>query len=132
SQACVAVGNRELLRSAVENVVRNAVYYTADKTAVEVELKLAGESRNRAVISVRDRGDGVRESELEEIFRPFYRVAAARERQSGGAGLGLTITRQAVQLHNGSVAASNASGGGLRIEIRLPARPGSTDSADPL
>lgn len=132
SQACVAVGNRELLRSAVENVVRNAVYYTADKTAVEVELKLAGENRDTAVIAVRDRGDGVRESELGEIFRPFYRVATARERQSGGTGLGLTITRQAVQLHNGSVAASNASGGGLRIEIRLPARPGSTDSAEPL
>ena len=85
-----------------------------------------------AVITVRDRGDGVRESELSEIFRPFYRVAAARERQSGGTGLGLTITRQAVQLHSGSVAASNASGGGLRIEIRLPARPGATDSAEPL
>jgi len=132
NQACVALGNRELLRSAVENVVRNAVYYTADKTAVEVELRLAGENRDTAVISVRDHGDGVRESELGEIFRPFYRVATARERQSGGTGLGLTITRQAVQLHNGSVSASNASGGGLRIEIRLPARPGSTDSTEPL
>ena len=131
SQDCVAVGDRELLRSAVENVVRNAVYYTADKTAVEVEMKLDGDNRDTAVITVRDRGDGVRESELGEIFRPFYRVAAARERQSGGAGLGLTITRQAVQLHNGSVAASNAPGGGLRIEIRLPARPGATDSAEP-
>lgn len=132
SQACVAVGNRELLRSAIENVVRNAVYYTADKTAVEVDLKLAGKQQDTAVITVRDRGEGVRESELGEIFRPFYRVAAARERQSGGAGLGLAITRQAVQLHNGSVSASNASGGGLCIEIRLPARPRSTDSAEPL
>ena len=132
SQACVAFGNQELLRSAIENVVRNAVYYTADKTAVEVELKLAGKQQDRAVITVRDRGEGVRDSELGEIFRPFYRVAAARERQSGGTGLGLAITRQAIQLHNGSVAASNAPGGGLRIEMRLPARPESTDPAGPL
>lgn len=132
SRACVAAGNRDLLRSAIENVVRNAVYYTADKTAVEVELKLAGEQLDRAVITVRDHGEGVRESELGEIFRPFYRVAAARERQSGGTGLGLAITRKAVQLHHGSVSASNASGGGLRIEIRLPARPGSTDTAEPM
>ena len=129
SQACVAVGNRELLRSAVENVVRNAVYYTPNKTAVEVELKLAGENRDTALITVRDRGDGVRESELGEIFRPFYRVATARERQSGGTGLGLTITRQAVQSHNGSVAAVNATNGGLIVEIRLPVKPGRTDPA---
>lgn len=132
SQACVAVGIQEFLRSAIENVVRNAVYYAADKTAVEVELKLDGKQKDTAVITVRDHGEGVRESELGEIFRPFYRVAAARERQSGGTGLGLAITRQAVQLHNGSVAASHASGGGLRIEIRLPARAGSTDSAETL
>ena len=132
SQVCVAVGIRELLRSAIENVVRNAVYYTADKTVVEVELKLAGEQPDTAVITVRDHGEGVRESELGEIFRPFYRVAAARERQSGGTGLGLAITRKALQLHNGSVAAFNASGGGLRIEIRLPARPAGTDAAEPL
>ncbi len=132
SQVCVAVGNRELLRSAIENVVRNAVYYTADKTSVDIELKLAGKNGDTAVITVRDLGEGVRESELGEIFRPFYRVATARERQSGGTGLGLAITQRAVQLHNGSVAASNASGGGLCMEIRLPVHPGSTDPTESL
>ena len=132
SQACVAVGNRELLRSAIENVVRNAVYYTAGKIAVDVELKLTGKNRDTAVITVRDFGEGVRESELSKIFRPFYRVATARDRQSGGTGLGLAITQQAVRSHNGSVVASNAPEGGLRMEIRLPARPGSTDPAESL
>ncbi len=127
SEACVTVGNHELLRSAIENVVRNAVYYTADQTEVEIELKLVGKNRGSAVIRVRDHGEGVRESELTEIFRPFYRVATARDRQSGGTGLGLAITQRAVYLHDGSVTAFNAPGGGLIIEIRLPARPGRVD-----
>ena len=130
SESCVTVGNHELLRSAIENVIRNAVYYTADQTEVEIELKLEGKNRDSAVIRVRDRGKGVRESELTEIFRPFYRVAPARDRQSGGAGLGLAITQRAVQFHDGSVMASNAPGGGLIIEIRLPARPGKKDPAE--
>ena len=132
SEPCVTVGNPELLRSAIENVVRNAVYYTADDTRVEIELKLAGKNRDCAIIRVRDHGEGVRESELTDIFRPFYRVAAARERQSGGTGLGLAITQRAVQLHNGSVAASNAPGGGLCMEIRLPVHPESTDPTESL
>lgn len=122
SDSCVVVGNQELLRSAIENVVRNAIYYTADKTEVEIELRLKRIPEVWAIIKIRDHGEGVRESELTELFRPFYRVAEARERQTGGTGLGLAITDRSVRLHGGSVAAFNEPEGGLTIEIRLPAK----------
>jgi two-component system sensor histidine kinase CpxA len=111
------------LRSAIENVVRNAVRYTAEGTAVELSLRCSGSEMEKAqaVISVQDHGPGVPEETLGKLFRPFYRVADARDRQSGGAGLGLAITARAVRFHGGDVTASNAQGGGLLVEISLPA-----------
>lgn len=121
SDHCSIKGIEELLRSAVENVVRNAVRYTPEGTAVEVALtKQNGGNDNYAVISVRDRGHGVPEDSLEKIFQPFYRAEDARDRQSGGGtGLGLAITERAVRMHGGSVQAVNAAGGGLAVEMRL-------------
>ena len=121
SDNCSINGVEELLRSAVENVVRNAVRYTREGTAVEVALrKQNGGSNNFAVISVRDRGKGVPEEALEKIFRPFYRTEDARDRQSGGGtGLGLAIAERAVRMHGGSVQAANAADGGLSVEMRL-------------
>jgi two-component system sensor histidine kinase CpxA len=118
---CSINGVEELLRSAVENVVRNAVRFTPEGTAVEVALrKQNGGSDNFAVISVRDRGNGVPEESLEKIFRPFYRTEDARDRQSGGGtGLGLAITERAVRMHGGTVEAKNAAGGGLAVELKL-------------
>ncbi|HET9712920.1 MAG TPA: ATP-binding protein [Pyrinomonadaceae bacterium] len=125
SDNCSINGVEELLRSAVENVVRNAVRYTPEGTAVEVALrKQNGNGDNFAVISVRDRGKGVPEEALEKIFRPCYRTEDARDRQSGGGtGLGLAITERAVRMHGGSVQATNAADGGLAIEIRLDLNP---------
>jgi two-component system sensor histidine kinase CpxA len=121
SDSCSINGVEELLRSAVENVVRNAVRFTAEGTAVEIALKRQnGSGDNFAVISVRDRGNGVPEESLEKIFRPFYRTEDARDRQSGGGtGLGLAITERAVRMHGGSVQATNAPGGGLSVEMKL-------------
>jgi two-component system sensor histidine kinase CpxA len=102
----------------VENVVRNAVQYTAEGTEVEVKLAYVGEET--AVITVRDHGAGVAENALAEIFRPFYRVDEARDRQAGGVGLGLAIADRAVRLHEGSVAATNAPDGGLIVKLTLP------------
>jgi signal transduction histidine kinase len=118
---CSISGVEELLRSAVENVVRNAVRFTAEGTAVEVSLhRQNGSAENFAVIIVRDRGRGVPEEKLERIFRPFYRTEDARDRQSGGGtGLGLAITERAVRLHGGSVKAANAPDGGLAVEMKL-------------
>jgi two-component system sensor histidine kinase CpxA len=130
---CLILGNEELLRRAIENVVRNAVQYTAPGTEVEITLEggssngsqktngdIQGESEAFAEITVRDHGNGVPESALSQLFRPFYRVEDARDRESGGTGLGLAITERAVRLHGGEVMAANAPGGGLSITIKLP------------
>jgi len=121
SDKCSINGIEELLRSAVENVVRNAVRFTPEGTAVEVALtKQNGAGDNFAVISVRDRGKGLPDESLEKIFRPFYRTEDARDRQSGGGtGLGLAITERAVRMHGGSVEATNAPGGGLSVKMKL-------------
>jgi two-component system sensor histidine kinase CpxA len=113
----VISGDEALLASALENVVRNALRHTAPGTAVEVDLKETG---SRIVLSVRDHGPGVEEEELQRIFQPFYRSDAARDRRSGGVGLGLAIAKRAVERHGGSIRASRASGGGLLVEIVLP------------
>jgi two-component system sensor histidine kinase CpxA len=114
-------GNRELLRQALENLVRNAARYTAADTAVEITLKRKSSAgRNWAHIEVRDQGPGVPESELFDIFRPFYRVDDGSERQSCGAGVGLAISDRAVRLHGGSLRAINAAGGGLVMAMELP------------
>lgn len=113
---CRVRGSSELLRSGIENVVRNAIRYTAEGTAVEVSL---ASRLDTAVVTVRDHGPGVPEAELEHIFEPFYRVGEARERSSGGVGLGLSIADRTVKLHGGSIRAENV-GGGLLITIELP------------
>jgi two-component system sensor histidine kinase CpxA len=121
SDSCSISGVEELLRSAVENVVRNAVRYTPEGTAVEVTLRRRnGGGDNYAIISVRDRGKGVPEEALEKIFRPFYRTEDARDRQSGGGtGLGLAISERAMHMQGGSLSATNAPDGGLSVEMRL-------------
>jgi two-component system sensor histidine kinase CpxA len=115
-EQCRVVGSAELLRSAVENVVRNGVRYTAEGTAVEVTLQWRLDT---AVLTVRDHGPGVPESELGHIFEPFYRVSEARERTSGGVGLGLSIAERTVKLHGGTIRAENAPDG-LLVTLELP------------
>jgi two-component system sensor histidine kinase CpxA len=114
--ACRMRGSVELLRSGIENVIRNAIRYTAAGSAVEVSLAARLDT---ALITVRDYGPGVPEAELEHIFEPFYRVSEARERSSGGVGLGLSIAERTVKLHGGSIRAANAHDG-LLITIELP------------
>jgi two-component system, OmpR family, sensor histidine kinase CpxA len=121
SEQCIVWGNAELLYSAIENVVRNAVRYTERGSCVEVCMQYISLSGRPSVhLTVRDYGPGVPEPELRNIFQPFYRVAAARDRQSGGTGLGLAIADRVVRMHGGTIRAENAATRGLRIEIVLP------------
>ena len=114
-------GVPELIRSAVENVVRNAVRHTEKGTEVNVSLVTESVNGERlATISVCDHGKGVPENSIAEIFRPFYRVEDARDRTTGGTGLGLSIAARAVRLHRGTIKAANAEDGGLVVEIKLP------------
>lgn len=111
---CTIAGFEELLRSAVENVVRNAIRHTAEGTAVEISLATVNAN---AVLRVRDHGPGLPDGMLAEIFLPFRRVANA---DGEGAGLGLAIAERAVSVHRGTIRARNASAGGLIVEISLP------------
>lgn len=119
---CRFIGSEQLLRRAIENVVRNALQYTAEQSEVEVRLDCADDSA--VLITVRDHGPGVPEQSLDQLFRPFYRVDEARDRESGGTGLGLAIAERAVRLHGGTVKAANVATGGLVITIVLPTEPG--------
>ncbi len=121
SEPCSVQGSAELLHSAIENVVRNAVRYSKPGTPVQIRLTCdARPSGTMAEIAIRDYGSGVPPEDLPNLFRPFYRVADARERDTGGIGLGLAITYRAVKLHHGRVTAENAPGGGLLVKITLP------------
>ena len=109
----------DLLRSALENVIRNAIRYTAENTAVQIEV-ISNSPASSVLILVRDHGPGVREECLPHLFEPFYRVEPARDRKSGGVGLGLSIARRAVEVHGGTIQARNWTEGGLEVEICLP------------
>lgn len=115
-QAVIVEGDPELLRRAVENVIRNAIRFAPRESAVEVSL---ARNNGKAVLDVRDRGPGVPDEALPRIFDAFYRVESDRARTSGGAGLGLSIARRAVELHKGAIRARNAQPG-LEVEMELP------------
>ena len=110
------VGDRELVRRAVENVHRNAIRHAPEGTNVELAQQA---SPSLAMISVRDYGTGVPEDALARIFNPFFRVDDDRSRTSGGVGLGLAIARRSIDLHRGRIEAENARPG-LRVVIDLP------------
>jgi two-component system sensor histidine kinase CpxA len=114
-------GDQELLRSAIENVVRNALRFTEPGTAVEMVLAVQA---GQVVLTIRDHGPGVPEAELSRLFEPFYRVTQqARERDTGGYGLGLAITARVMGVHHGKFAARNAADGGLLVTLSVPLKP---------
>lgn len=113
----VMSGNEARVGSAIENVVRNAIAYTPVQTTVSVAAARQGEG---VCVVVTDGGPGVPEGELSNIFLPFYRVSQARERETGGTGVGLAIAAQAVQWHGGRIGARNGPEGGLVIEMHFP------------
>jgi two-component system sensor histidine kinase CpxA len=112
-------GMADLMRSAVENVVRNAIRHTAPGTTVDVALRV--DATKGAQVSVRDRGPGVGPEFLTEMFRPFWRSPGGEP--SDGAGLGLALAERVVVMHAGRVSAANAGGGGLVMTIDLPLPP---------
>jgi two-component system sensor histidine kinase CpxA len=110
-------GEQAALHSAFENVIRNALAHTADGSTVAVRLRRDGAT---AEVRVRDHGPGVRPSDLERIFEPFFRTDGARTLGRGGTGLGLAIARRAIQRHGGRIEARNCEDGGLEMVVRLP------------
>lgn len=110
-------GDPEELRSAFENVIRNALAYSGRAGNVTVRLDAASD---RLEVRVADSGPGVPEQDLKRIFEPFYRTDASRDHRKSGEGIGLAITASVLQRHGGSATARNLAGGGLEITLIVP------------
>jgi len=122
STGAFLLGNADAhaLRSACENVIRNAVRFTHPETNVEVVLHIdRGPLELQGILSIRDYGPGVPEESLSAIFQPFYRIGGEGQGPDGN-GLGLAIAAEAIRLHRGTISASNLRPMGLEITIRLP------------
>lgn len=117
---CMVNGAPEMLRGAVENVVRNAVRHTDDGTMVQVSIEYGTNDMRHASIRVQDHGAGIPDEQLADLFIPFHRVADGIRKDPAGAGLGLAIAERAFKLHGGSVTAANAPQGGLVVTLELP------------
>ncbi|AZO29855.1 MULTISPECIES: ATP-binding protein [unclassified Mesorhizobium] len=115
----------ELICRALENVIRNAVKYTAEHSHITVQCETTADLLK---VCVADQGPGVRRDELERIFQPFSRGNDAAPR--GGYGLGLAIARQAIERHGGRVYASLPDVGGLAIMLEIPRRPAMRSAAN--
>jgi len=128
-EECELRGQPEMLRRALENIIRNAIRYTPSGEAVEITIANPADlsqvnpqsaSNTRLEIVIADRGPGVPEAYLSEIFRPFFRVDMAREGATGGFGVGLAIAERAIHLHSGTIRVKNRDGGGLLVFVSLP------------
>lgn len=116
SEEIKVFGDRTLLMSAIENVLRNSIRY-AQPGPIDISLSAPGEA---AILRIRDFGPGMPNSELEKALRPFYRIDRSDVAETGGTGLGLAITRRAVALHGGSIQLRNALPRGLVVELQFP------------
>jgi two-component system sensor histidine kinase CpxA len=118
ADTCRLTGDRELLREAIENILRNAIRYTPEGTAVRVDAHCDGPSEYRII--VRDDGPGVPVEYLDAIFEPFYRAPQRTDTVAPGFGIGLAIAKRAISLHHGTITAHNVVEGGFEIAIHLP------------
>jgi two-component system, OmpR family, sensor kinase len=115
--AAVILGERALLRRAVENLLSNALKYSAPDTVVEATV-LCEEAA--VELSIVDHGIGISESDQRQLFTPFFRADPSRSRGTGGIGLGLVITKRIVEAHGGTIAVTSAIGAGTRVTVRFP------------
>jgi signal transduction histidine kinase len=111
------------LRSACENIIRNAVRFAPLGSDVQVLFEVDRSAlQPKAIVTVRDHGPGVPEDSLQAIFQAFYRINAEVEGPTGN-GLGLTIAAEAIRLHRGTISAKNLRPTGLEVTIQVPIEP---------
>jgi signal transduction histidine kinase len=115
--ACV-LGDRDRLAQVLDNLLDNAIRYSPAGSTVAVELRL---QRDEWVCSIRDAGPGIPPEHLPFVFERFYRADASRNRQSGGAGLGLAIARALVKAQGGQIRVECPASGGTIARFSLPA-----------
>ncbi|MDB5962290.1 MAG: sensor protein RstB, partial [Massilia sp.] len=113
-------GDRRLLASALDIVLRNAKKYARSRIIITVRIT-ARSVADQVEIVIDDDGPGIPEAEREHIFEPFYRLDRSRDRATGGFGLGLAIAQRALALHGGSIRADSSPLDGARFTITLPA-----------
>lgn len=114
-------GDRVFIDQAITNVIDNAIKYTPEGGKIEVRTSTDGHS---IILTITDTGPGIPEEEQEKIFQRFYRVDRARARTSGGAGLGLAITKWIIQSHGGKIAVESTPGEGTTFVIAFPVKDG--------
>lgn len=115
-------GDARLLHRAIDNIVRNASYYSPANSVIDIRCEQVG---TEVRVVVEDSGPGVPSDMLEQIFQPFVRVSAAREADTGGSGIGLAIVQRVIDMHHGTVSAKNRSvGTGLIVTVSLPVSTG--------
>lgn len=119
-QPIVVTGDDIRLRQVVGNLMRNALVHTPPATPIEVAVTTED---SVARMSVSDHGPGLQPDQMDRIFEPFYRADPSRSRDSGGAGLGLSIVSAVVTAHGGQVRVKETSGGGATFEVELPLAP---------
>lgn len=113
---CV-LGNQELLLQALANVIKNAIAYNKPKGTVDVSLN---KEKQTAIVTIEDSGIGIKETDQAQIFNRFYRVDKSRSRNTGGSGLGLSITQSIIQAHKGSISIKSELKKGTIVTISLP------------
>ena len=109
-------GNKFLLDRALDNLMSNAIRHSPNNSEIEIKTEIDNEN---CYISISDQGEGVIEESLEKIFEPFHRLDTSRNRETGGFGLGLSLVKQIVELHKGSVNAFNHPNG-LLVKLSIP------------
>ncbi|MDO8106656.1 ATP-binding protein [Isoptericola sp. b441] len=128
----LATGDEERLRQVVANLIGNVAQHTPAGTPAEIAV---GRADGSVVLEVRDHGPGISAEHAERVFERFYRVDAARGRESGGAGLGMAIVAAIVEAHGGQVVLRGTTGGGTTVRVTLPtapdASPGETEAPLP-
>ena len=121
SEDCFVQGDEDLIRSAIENILRNAIRYTPVDGRIHVEvLPVETSGEQFSVVRISDDGPGIPEDEIQSVLEPFYRADKARHWQQDGYGIGLAIADRAVNLHGGTVSIRNKADGGLVVEMRFP------------
>jgi two-component system, OmpR family, sensor histidine kinase CpxA len=121
SSGCYVQGDEELLRAAVENILRNAIKYAGGSGLIHVETVSEERSGERfSTVRVSDNGPGIPEHELQSVLKPFYRADRSRHWRQDGSGIGLAIADRAARLHRGIIGVRNKPDGGLIVEICLP------------
>jgi signal transduction histidine kinase len=121
------LGDADALRSAVQNVVGNAVKYSAAGGSVEVAAEAL--DAGRVQLRVVDRGIGIDAADLPHIFEPFFRGRRAVDAQVRGTGVGLSVVRHVVQFHGGDVSVESRAGEGTTVTIVLPVAAATDPSA---